>query len=134
MPFQSKAQQRYFYANKKKLEKQGVDVEEWSHETDYKNLPEKKGEFWASEYLETKTASMLGLPGPAVAAPSRFSLNPKIPVWADIGGLGVLAAPSAYELATGEEANKDVKNIAEVGGLGILAATQVPHLTGHIAH
>ena len=126
MPFQSKAQQRYFYANKKKLKKQGVDVDEWSHETDYKNLPEKKAELddaWASEYLK-----MAGLITP------RGMLNPKVPVWADIGGLGVLAAPSVYELATGEEANKDVKNVAEIGGLGILAATQIPHLTGHLAH
>lgn len=126
MPFESKAQQRFFYANKKKLKKQGVDVDEWSRETDYSKLPEKKAELddaWASEYLKTA-----GLITP------RGMLNPKVPVWADIGGLGVLAAPSVYELATGEEANKDVKNVAEIGGLGILAATQIPHLTGHLAH
>jgi len=29
MPFKSEAQRRYFEANKSKLEKQGVDVEEW---------------------------------------------------------------------------------------------------------
>lgn len=126
MPFKSKAQQRFFYANKKKLEKQGVDVEEWSKETDYKNLPEKKAEFedtWATEFCKTS-----GLVTP------RGMLNPKVPVWADIGGLGVLAAPSAYELATGNEASPEVKNVAELGGLGILAATQIPHLTGHLAH
>jgi hypothetical protein len=123
MPFKSKSQQRFFYANKKKLEKQGVDVEEWSKETDYTNLPEKKAEFeatWATEFFK------------GASAPS-FSIHPKVPVWADIGGLGVLAAPSAYELATGNEASPEVKNVAELGGLGILAATQVPHLTGHIA-
>lgn len=41
MPFKSKAQQRYFYANRKKLEAQGVDVAEWSKDTDFKHLPEK---------------------------------------------------------------------------------------------
>jgi len=60
MPFQSRAQQRYFYSNKKELEKEGVDVDEWSHATDYSHLPEKKrkkhqkkkADFWASEVLK----------------------------------------------------------------------------------
>jgi hypothetical protein len=43
MPFKSKAQARYFYANKDKLERQGVDVKEWSRETDFSKLPEKAG-------------------------------------------------------------------------------------------
>lgn len=30
MPYKSKAQQRYFNANRKKLERQGVDVDEWN--------------------------------------------------------------------------------------------------------
>ena len=43
MPFASKAQARFMFANKKKLGKQGVDVEEWAHATpDIKKLPEKK--------------------------------------------------------------------------------------------
>ena len=42
MPFKSRRQQRYFYANRKKLERQGVDVGEWSGSTDYENLPERK--------------------------------------------------------------------------------------------
>ena len=29
MPYKSKAQMRYFHANRKKLERQGVDVDEW---------------------------------------------------------------------------------------------------------
>lgn len=42
MPFESKAQQRYFYANREKLERQGVDVDEWSRKTDFSRLPERK--------------------------------------------------------------------------------------------
>ena len=42
MPFKSRRQQRYFYANRKKLERQGVDVGEWSDSTDYENLPERR--------------------------------------------------------------------------------------------
>jgi len=41
MPFVSKAQQRYFEANKPELEKKGVDVSEWEQATDYSKLPEK---------------------------------------------------------------------------------------------
>jgi hypothetical protein len=41
MPFVSKAQQRYFEANKGSLEKKGVDVGEWERATDYSKLPEK---------------------------------------------------------------------------------------------
>lgn len=42
MPFVSKAQQRYFNANRGKLEAQGVDVEEWNKATT-KPLPERLG-------------------------------------------------------------------------------------------
>ena len=53
MPFKSKSQARYFYANKKKLESEGVDVDEWAHKTDFKHLPEKKSEFLATEFFKT---------------------------------------------------------------------------------
>ena len=39
MPYKSKAQERYFNANRKKLEKQGVDVEEWNKSSKGKKLP-----------------------------------------------------------------------------------------------
>jgi hypothetical protein len=42
MPFKSQAQQKFMFANKDKMEKQGVDVKEWADSTDYKNLPKKK--------------------------------------------------------------------------------------------
>jgi hypothetical protein len=41
MPFKSVAQQKFMFANKDKLEKQGVDVKEWADATDFKNLPER---------------------------------------------------------------------------------------------
>ena len=41
MPFASKAQQGYFNANRDKLEKQGVDVDEWNAASKGKKLPEK---------------------------------------------------------------------------------------------
>ena len=39
MPYKSKAQEKYFNANKKKLEKQGVDVDEWNKASKGKKLP-----------------------------------------------------------------------------------------------
>ena len=41
MPYKSKAQQAYFNVNKKELEKQGVDVDEWNQASKGKKLPAK---------------------------------------------------------------------------------------------
>jgi hypothetical protein len=41
MPFVSQAQERYFNANRDKLEKQGVDVDEWNAASKGKELPKK---------------------------------------------------------------------------------------------
>ena len=40
-PFVSKAQQRYFEANRAKLERQGVNVGEWEQASKGKELPER---------------------------------------------------------------------------------------------
>ena len=42
MPFLSKAQQGYFNANRAKLEKQGVSVDEWNSASKGLKLPERK--------------------------------------------------------------------------------------------
>jgi hypothetical protein len=41
MPYKSLAQERYFHANKKKLERQGVNVSEWDKATKGRKLPKK---------------------------------------------------------------------------------------------
>jgi len=41
MPYRSKAQEAYFNANKGKLERQGVDVNEWNAASKGKKLPER---------------------------------------------------------------------------------------------
>jgi protein associated with RNAse G/E len=41
MPYKSKAQAAYFNINKKKLEKQGVDVDEFNKESKGMKLPKK---------------------------------------------------------------------------------------------
>ncbi len=41
MPYKSKAQEGYFNANRKKLEKQGVDVGEWNKSSKGLKLPKK---------------------------------------------------------------------------------------------
>jgi hypothetical protein len=41
MPYKSDAQRKYFNANKKKLEKQGVDVDEYNKASKGKKLPKR---------------------------------------------------------------------------------------------
>lgn len=41
MPFRSEAQRRYFEANRKKLESQGVNVSEWERASKGKKLPKR---------------------------------------------------------------------------------------------
>jgi len=45
MPYKSQAQERYFNANRGKLEKQGVDVGEWNSASKGMKLPRKKSTF-----------------------------------------------------------------------------------------
>jgi len=41
MPYRSLAQERFFNANRAKMEKQGVDVNEWNQASKGKPLPER---------------------------------------------------------------------------------------------
>jgi hypothetical protein len=41
MPFKSKAQAHWMFANQKALKKQGVNVNEWASQTNWKKLPNK---------------------------------------------------------------------------------------------
>lgn len=41
MPYKSKAQEKFFNANRGKLEKQGVNVDEWNKSSKGKKLPDK---------------------------------------------------------------------------------------------
>lgn len=41
MPYKSEAQRKFFNANKKKLERQGVNVDEWNEASKGKKLPKK---------------------------------------------------------------------------------------------
>jgi hypothetical protein len=41
LPYKSQAQEKYFNANRAKLEKEGVDVDEWNHASKGAKLPEK---------------------------------------------------------------------------------------------
>lgn len=41
MPYKSQAQERYFNANKSKLEAQGVNVNEWNQSSKGMKLPKK---------------------------------------------------------------------------------------------
>jgi hypothetical protein len=54
MPYKSEAQRRYFNANRDKLEKQGVDVDEWNKSTGDAKLPERKTDKTAEFHRKTK--------------------------------------------------------------------------------
>ena len=41
MPYKSRAQEAYFNVNRAKMEKQGVDVDEWNQASKGKKLPKK---------------------------------------------------------------------------------------------
>jgi len=41
VPYKSERQRRYFNANRKKLKRQGVDVDEWNEKSKGRKLPEK---------------------------------------------------------------------------------------------
>ena len=41
MPYKSDAQRKFFNANRDKLEKQGVDVDEWNDASEGKKLPNR---------------------------------------------------------------------------------------------
>lgn len=41
MPYASEQQRKYFNANRKKMERQGVDVDEWNHSSKGKHLPKR---------------------------------------------------------------------------------------------
>ena len=42
VPYKSDKQRKYFNANKKKLERQGVDVDEWNRKSKGKKLPKRR--------------------------------------------------------------------------------------------
>jgi hypothetical protein len=41
MPYKSQAQEKFFNANRKKLEHQGVNVQEWNQSSKGKKLPKR---------------------------------------------------------------------------------------------
>lgn len=43
MPYKSQAQERYFNANRGKMERAGVDVDEWNQASKGKKLPKRVG-------------------------------------------------------------------------------------------
>ena len=57
MPYKSLAQQRYFHANREKLEKQGVNIKEW--ETN-EPLPERIGK---TKFQKAKDKLKRGMEG-----------------------------------------------------------------------
>ncbi len=97
MPYKSVAQQKYFHANRKRLEAEGVDVGEWDDVTDFKKLPRKiikkllgKGETEKTAFELPSWALPAGgaLAGGYLAKQYRDSQDPEDTGW----GLPLLGA------------------------------------------
>lgn len=60
MPYKSDKQRKYFNANRKSLEKQGVDVDEWNKESKGMKLPDvaKSGKSTKTKKAITKKKKM----------------------------------------------------------------------------
>jgi hypothetical protein len=59
MPYKSDAQRKYFNANRKELESQGVDVDEWNQSSKGKKLPEKvKNKEKEAAFLSLRAADL----------------------------------------------------------------------------
>lgn len=56
MPYKSLAQERFFNANRAKLEKQGINVDEWNSASKGMKLPKRAGGLLGSA-LKKKTKS-----------------------------------------------------------------------------
>jgi hypothetical protein len=56
MPYSSDAQRKFFNANRDKLEKQGVDVDEWNESSKGKKLPERVHEHSNVSYRVAREA------------------------------------------------------------------------------
>lgn len=54
MPYKSEAQRKFFNANRGKLEKEGVDVDEWNEASKGKKLPEHKAKSKRQEHAKRK--------------------------------------------------------------------------------
>lgn len=60
MPYKSKAQQRFFHANRDRLEKEGVNVREWDRATGDSRLPERLGKSKGHKLVEKLARAMSG--------------------------------------------------------------------------
>ena len=84
MPYKSEAQRKYFNVNRKKLEAQGVDVDEWNSASKGKKMPERVKESSIAQLakqavdIETSNPTLLGagLAGGLLGGAGGALINP----------------------------------------------------------
>lgn len=109
MPYKSKAQQAYFNVNRKELEAEGVDVDEWNKSSKGKKLPEKaKKEAFMVGYRETLKQAGLAAPSDqdrliAILAQLQHHLDD-----AEVYGGQGLQLPAHLSLDDAEEGVEDL--------------------------
>ena len=82
------------------------------------------------KYHEKQAALAKGFLAKAV---NKVKKSPHLHHGIELAGLGTLAAPSAYHMATGKDMSEKNKHRAELGGLGILAGPSLAHAGKAIA-
>lgn len=104
MPFKSDAQRAFFNANRKKLEAQGVDVDEWNASSRGKKLPARVAKA-ASAPPSPSAASAAG--AGASAGQLTGHLTGKSPVLGSLlGGVGAGGAALLARLAAAHQLQK----------------------------
>lgn len=63
----------------------------------------------------------------------QASLGEHLTHAAELGGLGILAAPSIKKMVTGKEMSENNKHKTELAGLGVLAAPSAVHVAKSLA-
>ena len=106
MPYKSEAQRKYFNANRRKLEAEGVDVDHWNTESKGKKLPKKAN--FLGHLLTAAGGATGGFAGPYANEKLKLGLSPRT---ARIGGaaIGSLGTGVAQLIAHKNKKKKKTK-------------------------
>lgn len=150
MPYKSEAQRKYFNANRKKLEAEGVDVDHWNEISKGKDMPEKKANYsviqnmaWIAAQQEKSAESIKdrlqsfvrqGVASAKKAVPAIKHHLPRIRLpdtvaGAAVGGLGGLGYAGLRDFMSDNEEEDDAR-YKTYGALGALGGAGAANIVG----